>query len=93
MINWNSTKEESKLISKIVSRYMNKCAELNISAGKQMNLNMDISATHLNGNPLKLNELLKADDTNFMHDVNGIRQYIDRTTGKLQNCFVPRYSN
>jgi hypothetical protein len=53
---------------------------------------MDICATHLNGCPLKLEELLAADDMNFAHDVFGIRRHIDRTTGELQDCFVPRYA-
>jgi hypothetical protein len=57
-----------------------------------MKLCMDIDATHCNGTPLKLEELLKADDANFAHDVFGIIRHIDRTTGKLTMCFLPRYS-
>lgn len=53
---------------------------------------MDIIACHANGNPLKLAELLAADDGNFGHDVFGIRRHINRETGKLEGCFVPRYS-
>jgi len=53
---------------------------------------MDISATHSNGTPLKLQELLDADDMNFAHDVFGILANINRRTGQLENCFVPRYS-
>ena len=52
---------------------------------------MDIEACH-NGNPLMLAELLNADVWDFAHDVFGIQENIDRTTGKLMNCFVPRYS-
>ena len=54
---------------------------------------MDVDACHNNDCPLKLQELLEADDFNFAHDVFGIRANIDRTTGKLQNCFVPRYAS
>lgn len=53
---------------------------------------MDITACHANGNPLRLAELLKADDGNFGHDVFGIRRFIDRTTGRLMGHFRPRYS-
>jgi hypothetical protein len=53
---------------------------------------MDIEAAHCNGNPLKLKELLEADDSNFMHDVLGIRRHINRKTGELEDCFVPRYA-
>jgi hypothetical protein len=53
---------------------------------------MDVSATHANGNPLRLEALLNADDFNFMHDVGGIARHLDRDTGKLTNCFLPRFS-
>ena len=59
---------------------------------KQMTAMMDIGACHSNGNPLRLADLLESDEANFAHDVFGIRANIDRTTGKLMNCFVPRYS-
>ncbi len=54
---------------------------------------MDITAAHRNGCPLKLDELLKAEDFDFAHDVFGIRRYINRKTGKLENCFLPRFSS
>ena len=57
-----------------------------------MDVEMDITACHANGNPLKLHELYNADEFNFAHDVCGIRQHINRKTGKLENCFLPRYS-
>lgn len=57
------------------------------------NLEMDITACHSNGCQLKLIELLQADDLNFTHDVIGIRQHMDRATGKLQEHFLPRYAN
>ncbi len=53
---------------------------------------MDITATHANGNPLRLDELLAADDFNFMHDVFGIYRCLDRDTGKLTGFFRPRFS-
>jgi len=53
---------------------------------------MDIAATHLNGNPLNLQGLLKADDFNFALDIAGIGQHINRETGELENCFLPRFS-
>ena len=50
---------------------------------------MDISATHLHC-PLDLDQLLKFDDFNFAHDITGISFNLDRVTGKLENCFLPR---
>jgi len=42
--------------------------------------------------PLKLKELLTADDGNFYHDIIGIRNNLNRKTKKLENCFLPRYA-
>lgn len=53
---------------------------------------MDLIATHLNGNPIDFQKLLDFDDANFGHDVFGIRKHIDRTTGQLTDCFSPRCS-
>lgn len=53
---------------------------------------MDVSATHANGNPLRLEDLLAADDFNFEHDMSGICNCLDRTTGKLTRNFRPRFS-
>lgn len=54
---------------------------------------MDVTACHCNGCPLRLQELLEADDFNFTHDVFGIRRFIDRTTGEMPGAkFHPRFS-
>lgn len=55
-------------------------------------IQMDITATHLNGCPLRLSELLYADDFNFLHDITGIFNHLDRSNGQLSNCFLPRFS-
>lgn len=55
-------------------------------------MTMDLVACHVNGNPLRLEALLKANDLDFAHDVYGIRDFIDRRTGKLTRHFSPRYS-
>jgi len=87
LINWKTTKEEDILIRKIVDRATGLYPTLDT-----MTLDMDITACHLNGNPLRLRELLDADDFNFCHDVIGIVNNINRTNGKLNNCFLPRFS-
>lgn len=56
-------------------------------------LTMDITATHANGCPLKLDELIQARDSDFVHDVFGIRRHIDRRTGQLGDCFLPRFAD
>jgi hypothetical protein len=53
---------------------------------------MDLAACHCNGCPLQLTELLDADDFNFSHDIFGIRRHLNRTTGKLDDRFLPRFA-
>lgn len=91
MINWESTKEEFETIAKIAKRANAMAKQLNVKY-ELMTINMDISACHLNGCELRLNELLNADNSNFAHDIFGIRANINRKTGKLENCFLPRYA-
>lgn len=86
MIKWNVNKKDAKTINLIAKRITEK---FNVDF---LNVVMDITAAHLNGNKLKLAELLNADDFNFYHDVNGIGSHLDRETGELLNCFSPRYS-
>jgi len=87
MIKWDATQEEMTLIKKIAKRGF--CRQLYADI---LSLSMDISATHLNGCPLKLEELLAADDFNFFHDIYGIHNNLDRKTGQLKNCFLPRFA-
>jgi Family of unknown function (DUF6874) len=42
--------------------------------------------------PLDLLKLLDADDGNFSHDVFGIMRHLDRETGELRDCFIPRFA-
>jgi len=87
MIKWDATQEEMALIQKIATRGF--CRQLYIDV---LALSMDIAATHLNGCPLKLEEWLVADDFNFFHDIYGIYNNLDRKTGQLKNCFLPRFA-
>lgn len=85
------TRTESHLIRKIVDRAM----AMGGSVGRGMDrleVEMDITAAHCNGCELKLHELLQADDFNFSHDVFGIQRHINRTTGKLEDHFLPRFA-
>ena len=53
---------------------------------------MDLAAADgMNGNDLlDWARLLTADGFNFIHDVGGIHQHMDRSTGTIGDCFVPR---
>lgn len=90
-VSFDATKAEQALISAIVKRGMKKAEEAGRRDIKAMDLSMDITACHANGCPLRLRELLNADDFNFVHDVFGINRHIDRDTGQMMNCFLPRF--
>lgn len=90
-ISWDTKPGEATIIRAIARR----AREWELKHGLERDLTdiqMDITATHCNGNPLRLQDLLDADDFNFIHDVAGIRRHLDRTTGKLQDMFSPRFS-
>lgn len=56
---------------------------------------MDITACHANGCPLHLAAMLQGAKDNsfdFIHDLSGIYRNLNRDTGKLSNCFLPRFS-
>ena len=91
------TKEELQTIGKIARRAINKWREAEASDYTLpdytfQDAEMDITVAHVNGCPLKLDELLAADDANFSHDVFGIRRHLNRKTGQLGDCFMPRYA-
>lgn len=86
-INFNCSKEDAIIIKAIVERAIKECQTIDI-----LSLGMDITACHCNGNPLRLSDLLNADDFDFLHDIFGITMHLNRETRKLENCFVPRFS-
>lgn len=87
MINFNASPEEFAKIIDISERATRAGWQ-----GNHMSTLMDLSACHLNGCPLDLDRMLEADDFNLMHDVAGIARHIDRNTGKLTRCFLPRFA-
>ena len=91
MVSFSCSKEDHDLAVQVADRYENNCM-LNCSAHEHQLILMDLVATHCNGNPMDFAGLLSADLFNLAHDVNGIRRHIDRSTGRLMNFFVPRYT-
>lgn len=89
MIQFNTSKFEHKLIVKIAQRAVAIADNYETEYDFKMAL-MDITACHCNGCELDLNKLLEAPDSDFIHDVFGIRRHIDRSTGRLGDCFLPR---
>jgi len=86
-----TSKEDMILILKIAQR-ANQIAEQYGPPYDVMTADLDITNAHANC-PLKLEEMLNADNGNFCHDVFGIRANINRATGQLENCFLPRFAD
>lgn len=80
--------QEIKLIAQIVKRVFKEMPDYPDS---KTTLIIDIEKCHDDNYPLDLEGLLKADAWNFLHDILGIRRHMNRETGKIENCFVPRY--
>lgn len=101
-MNWKTTKADLDLIDKIVKRVTDMHAyptanprakpRSSFTAQQQQTLRMDLQAAHANGCPLDLAGLLAATPYEFTHDTGGITGHIDRNTGELLHCFVPRYA-
>ena len=65
--------------------------DMDILAVDRLTLKMDLENVN---KKIKMNfqELLKADDIDFIHDICNIQLFMDRKTGELENDFVPRFA-
>lgn len=89
-VNFKVAKLDSETIRHIADRAVRMAAQHNVELDR-IETEMDLCALH-NTCPLRLDELLAADDFNFAHDVFGIRRHMDRETGDLKDFFLPRFS-
>ena len=90
-----TTRRDVRLISRIATRAQG-LHLVDIGGGypiDRLSLVMDLEATHAVCCPLRLNDLLDATDSDFVHDIVGIHSHLDRDTGELSGCFVPRYAD
>ena len=85
MIDWKQLSDrERELVGKIVDRCLKRMPH-----GNRIDFIMDIEAAHSKC-PLDFEKLLAFDDLNFYHDIIGINTYLNRVTGDLMDCFLPR---
>jgi hypothetical protein len=89
-MNWKTTKEDLNWIVGIAHR-ASAIADEQGGSYPYREAMMDITAVHANGCPLRLKELFSAPAFDFTHDIAGIRRCLNRETGQLEHCFVPRY--
>ena len=85
---YKASKHDLLLLSQISDRYLKRFSK----SGKKIDVMMDLEAVISNGCPLRLADLLAANDFNFFHEVCGIRENLNRETGALQNFFLPRFA-
>jgi hypothetical protein len=87
-ISFAATNAETKLIALAIDRF--EALEMLPNGYDRMHMLMDLTAANANGCPLDFAKLLQFADSDFLHDVYGIHQHIDRTTGQLGDGFLPR---
>ena len=90
-INFKASEEEFSIIEKIVERGREMLEERGAYIDVMDHI-MDITACHLNGCPLDLQAFLNSQGLDFIHDFVGITDHINRRTGQLENCFLPRFA-
>ena len=85
MIDFNISTHDAELVDRIIER----AGDLDLICDDQITHELDLIATHLNSCPIDFQRLLDAND--FKHDFCGIYRHLDRETGKLTSCFLPRF--
>ena len=91
-INWDLSAIDAHTISVIAERAVKMASGTRFDDREVRDWFMDVSATHNNGCPLRLREFAFADDVNFGHDIFGIAAHLNRETGELEGCFLPRFA-
>jgi len=82
--------EETKLIRAIATRARRLYSTHGIKINT-LDCSMDLVVAH-ECIPLRLQDLLAADDTDFAHDIGGITKNLNRDTFEIENCFLPRFA-
>lgn len=84
---------DNELIMKIANRAVELYKRLGMDAPKAVYIAAEISIVHTEIVPLRLQEFLDADDSNFSHDIGGIHRHLEMVSGfKLNGCFLPRFA-
>jgi hypothetical protein len=88
MIDWSrATRDDVLAINSIAKLACTLDPTLDVLA-----VQMDLEACHTHGCPLDLDRMAEARQGDVLHDIAGIRRHLDRETGELTDCFVPRFA-
>lgn len=82
---------DMRLIGQIADRAVMLYAKHGVRVDRLDTL-LDVMAVHTKVQPLRLDDLLGADDFNFIHDITGINRHLDRENYRLNDAFSPRFS-
>ena len=79
------TMDDHRTVKEIISR-VEKLTAVKVD---RVSMAMDIEAAHMVC-PLDLGQLRDFGPASMMHDVAGIGNHLNRETGELEDCFIPR---
>jgi hypothetical protein len=88
-VSFKCSPEDGQFITQIAARAVRMATKLGVTYDLR-SWSMDVTAVHCNAVPLDLPKLLQAGEFDFAHDLLGIRRHLDRETGQLRECFLPR---
>ncbi len=83
--------QDAKLISAIVDRglAMNTSGRSPIDREAMIN---DLSIVHSKVTPMRLEDMLKSDDFNLLHDLHGIERHLNPNKTGFWGAFRPRFA-
>lgn len=84
------TDAEEAAVARIIAR----AVALYAAAGdpvEPIHVRMNLSCVHAT-TPLRLADMADAPDFDFGHDIFGIERHLDKDTGRLGGCFLPRFA-
>ena len=81
------------LIQRIAERASNIYSRVLGVRVKPVFIASEVEIVHREVMPLRLQDLLDADESNFTHDIGGIHRHLKiGSPSRLADCFVPRYT-
>jgi len=86
------TPQEHRTIREIADRAVSLYSRMWITLKREFVMS-ELQIVHEEIYPLRLQELLDADDSNFVHDISGIHRHLQiGKPSRLTDCFRPRYA-
>lgn len=90
---FTATAEDREIIERIAKKAIAIYRMYDNTDVDEQDIQMDLEACHCNGCPLRLADMVQADDFNLMHDISGINVHLNHDTGKLEGWFLPRFAD